>query len=43
MGSLVVRVPNPRERTHNRDNNRETRKDTHDQDCVVIVAVVDKN
>ena len=39
----MVCVPDPRKRTHDRDDNREVRKHTHDQDRVVIVAVVDKD
>ena len=43
MDSLMVCVPDPRKRTHNRDDNREVRKHTHDQDRVMIIAVVDKD
>jgi len=43
MDSLVVCVPDPRNRAHDRDDNREVRKHTHNQDRVVVVAVVDKD
>ena len=43
MDSLMVCVPDPRKRTHNRDDNREVRKHTHDQDRVMIIAVVDED
>ena len=41
--ALVVCVPDPRKRTHDRDDDREVRKHSHNQDRVVIVGVVDKD
>ena len=41
--SLVVRITNPRERAEDADSDSEVGDDAHDQDCIVVVLVVDED
>ena len=43
MDSLMVCIPNPRQRAKGRDRNREVCKYTHNQHRVVVVSVINKD
>ena len=39
---LVVRIAHPGERAEDTDSDGKVRNDAHDQDCIVVVLVVDE-
>ena len=43
MDSLMVCIPDPRERAQDRDDNRKVCKDAHNQHRVVVVAVINED
>ena len=40
---LVVRITDPRERAENADRDSKVGNDAHDQNCIVVVLVVDED